>query len=392
MIKNLKEKYNPLYFLTSLGAGGLAVSFFIYLQFLIPHKDTPIVTFNHLLPYFNNPEPLTGLVVLSMLGIIVFAYFHISLLIWNTKEYFIWKKTEKYNDILNSNAEVTLMVLPLAFSMLINVMFAVGAVFVPNLWLFVEYLFPFAIVGFLINGLFAIKFFLRYVGRLIIKGNFDFDNNNNLGQLISIFSFTMVAVGLSASSAMSHTKEIAIIATILSIFFVIIALTILFIKIILGIKSIMSKGINASMSATLWVMIPILTLLGITFIRVYHGLSHNIGEPTHINGTIMFVFTTAILSFQLLIGLVGYYVMKEVNYFKEYIHGDKTNANTPALICPGVALMVFGMFFVHVGLVQNGIVDKYSMVYFFILMPFVYIQIITIKTYFILKRKLLNGN
>ena len=33
--------YSPLYFLASLGAGGLAVTFFMYLMFWVPHPGQP---------------------------------------------------------------------------------------------------------------------------------------------------------------------------------------------------------------------------------------------------------------------------------------------------------------------------------------------------------------
>ena len=40
----MKPSYSPLYFLAALGNGGLAVSFFIYLMFMLPHPHTPIPT------------------------------------------------------------------------------------------------------------------------------------------------------------------------------------------------------------------------------------------------------------------------------------------------------------------------------------------------------------
>lgn len=32
--------YHPLYFLASLGAGGMAVTFFLYFMFLVDHPDS----------------------------------------------------------------------------------------------------------------------------------------------------------------------------------------------------------------------------------------------------------------------------------------------------------------------------------------------------------------
>jgi len=40
--------YTPIYFLSSLGAGGLAISFFMYLMWMTPHKGQPIPSFTTL--------------------------------------------------------------------------------------------------------------------------------------------------------------------------------------------------------------------------------------------------------------------------------------------------------------------------------------------------------
>jgi|GEM_PF-5871052 hypothetical protein len=45
------KNFNPLIFLKSLGAGGLAISFFMYLMFMTKHK-APIPTFDTLKVYF----------------------------------------------------------------------------------------------------------------------------------------------------------------------------------------------------------------------------------------------------------------------------------------------------------------------------------------------------
>ena len=46
---NLKENYSPLYFLSALGAGGLSVTFFMYLVFMTDHAGFPIPTFDTLI-------------------------------------------------------------------------------------------------------------------------------------------------------------------------------------------------------------------------------------------------------------------------------------------------------------------------------------------------------
>jgi len=381
----LKEKYSPMYFLAALGAGGLSVSFFMYLMFLIPHPKTPMATYDQVMPTLMQGDWLSFVTAFSLVFIIAFAYFHFKLLIWNIKEYKAFKETEAFSALKNSNAEVTLMTMPLTFAMTINVCFVLGAVFVPGLWSIVEYLFPGAIIGFIITGYYAIKIFMDYFSRLITTGDFDFTKNNNLSQIISIFAFSMVAVGFAAPGAMSHNITINAIGIFGAIFFASISVLLVTIKLILGFKNMFEHGIGSEASPSLWIMIPILTLLGITFIRISFGLDHHFNQS--LANASLFTLTSLVLALQLIFGMLGFSVMKRIGYFEEFVHGEKKSAVSFALICPGVAFFVFGMFFINLGLTLNGVVIKYSIAYFLLMLPFMFIQYKTIVYFFKLKNK-----
>lgn len=43
------DHYVPTYFLASLGAGGLSVTFFMYLMFWVPHPGRPVPVFEDIL-------------------------------------------------------------------------------------------------------------------------------------------------------------------------------------------------------------------------------------------------------------------------------------------------------------------------------------------------------
>lgn len=279
------------------------------------------------------------------------------------------------------------MALPLTLSMSINVSFILGAVFIPNLWNYVEYLFPFAVAAYVAVGVYALAIFTQYLSRLITSGDFDCVQNNNLGQMLAIFAFAMVGVGLAAPGAMSHHLQVNAVGIFLSIFFSSIGIILGILKFVLGFRSMLEQGIEKTASPTLWITIPILTLLGISFIRVSFGLDHGFGEP--ISKPSLFIVTSAILSLQLLFAWIGYIVMQRLGYFRDYIHGDKQHVGSYSLICPGVALFVFGMFFIHFGLIRNGLLEHFSLAYFLLLSPLIWLQIKTILTLFRLNRKLL---
>jgi len=381
LIKNLNEKYNPLYFLAALGAGGLAVSFFMYPNFMLAHKGTPMLTFNQVYPIIMGEDKLTAILLAgALIAIIALAVLHFRLLFWNISEYRKFKKTDAFQSLKDSNREISLMVIPLTLAMSVNVAFILGAVFVPNLWSVVEYLFPAAIATFLAIGIYSLKILSDYFTRIFIKGDFKFSENNNFTQMIAIFALTMVAVGLAAPGAMSHHKEVNAIGMFASVFFLSIAIILGVIKMILGFKSTLKYGVDKGTSASLWMMIPILTLMGITIIRLSMGLHHGFEET--LSKPSFFVITSAVLSLQIFIGLIGYKVMKSVGYFKDHSQGDSTNAGSFALICPGVAFFVFGMFFLVFGLVQNGLVDMMSPTFFVLLAPLVLVQIQTLRVFF----------
>lgn len=381
----LREKFSPTCFLSALGAGGLSVSFFMYLMFLVPHPTTPMATYDYIMPALLKADWLSFVISFSLVFIIAFAFLHFKLLIWNTKQYNLYKKTDAYKSLINSNAQISLMTLPLTYAMTINVCFVLGAVFIPGLWGVVEFLFPFALIGFIVVGYFALKIFFEYFSRLLTTGDFDFTKNNNLSQMISIFALSMIAVGFAAPGAMSHNIVVNSIGIFGALFFASLAMLLMLIKLTIGFKSMLEQGLNLEAAPSIWIIIPILTLLGITFIRVSFGLDHNYNTP--LDKSSLFVFTSFVLSLQIIFGILGYMVMKKMGYFEKFIESNEKSALSFALICPGVAFFVFGMFFVNFGLSFNAIIAKYSIAYFILMIPFIYIQFKTIIYFFKLYKK-----
>ena len=118
------KNYSPLYFLAALGPGGLAVSFYVYLLFLIPHKGIPLATFEHISAFFQKSSlPAQAGIVLAVIGIVYFTYKHFALLVWNIRQWREFKKGDEYLAAKGSLKEVTFMAMPLTYAMTINVFF-----------------------------------------------------------------------------------------------------------------------------------------------------------------------------------------------------------------------------------------------------------------------------
>lgn len=391
MRKNLGSEYVPNYFLAALGNGGLAVGFYMYFMFLVPHPDTPMATFNHIAAAFSNGGIVTkALIAINILLIFYFSYRHFLVLAWNVREYLGFKKTQSFQALCCSNSEVNLMAMPLTFAMSINVLFVLGGAFIPNLWSVVEYLFPFALVGFAVVGFYALKIFSNYFVRLIVNGDFDFISNNNLSQAIAIFAFAMIGVGFASPGAMSSNIYVSSLGLFGAIFFGVVAASLSIVKLTLGLKSIFRHGIGIEAAPSLWIFIPILSILGILSVRMTHGFYHTMihDDPSQ---AFIFLVTSIIISLQIMFGVVGYKVMKQVGYFRDYINGDKKSPGSYAIICPGVATGVFGFFFLNFTIVGTGLIDKYSLIYFALILPLLYVQLLTVRTVFKLDKKLLKA-
>jgi hypothetical protein len=362
------DTYSPLYFLASLGAGGLSVTFFMYLMFWVPHKGRPVPIFEDLLAAFGAGSPLRDVAIaVAVVGIAVFAFLNVKLLVWNFSALSAFKKTEVYAKLRRSNAETSLLAAPLAAAMSVNALFIVGLVFVPQLWSVVEYLFPMALVAFVGIGLWALTMLGHFIGRVLSEKSFDLEANNSFAQLMPGFALAMVAVGLAAPAAMSTAPMTVGVGLVLSTFFASLAILWIAVALVLALPAIFKQGTAPEAAPTLMVIVPILTVLGIMTLRQSHGLHTTFEAHSTAGETLLFLAKT--LSVQIAILLAGGMVLRRQGYFAHWVFGPKVSAGSYALVCPGVALSVMIHFFVNKGLVDAGIVAKFGAAYWALTIP-----------------------
>lgn len=357
------DTYSPLYFLASVGAGGLAVTFFMYLMFWVPHPGQPVPVFEDIAAAFSTGGPALQLAIaIAVVGIAVFAFINVKSLIWNIGALSRFRKTDNWANLRKSNAEAALLARPLAFAMTINAMFIVGLVFVPRLWDIVEFLFPAAMVAFVLTGILALGEIGRYVSRILsTPGAFDLSQHNSFGQLLPAFALAMVAVGLSAPAAMSTAQSTVAISLALSTFFAVAAVVYAVIALITAITSMLEHGVAKEAAPTLMIIVPLVTVLGILVLRQNHGL--HVAMDDHITPAATMMFLAKSLSVQIVFLLFGWAVLKRQGYFTDFVTGSQTSPGSYALVCPGVALSVMIHFFVNKGLVATQVIDKFSATY-----------------------------
>ncbi|MDR9393194.1 MAG: hypothetical protein RI571_02595 [Roseovarius sp.] len=354
------DQYSPLYFLASLGAGGLVVTFFMYLLFWVPHPGRPVPVFADIAAAFEHGAwPLHLAIGVALVGIAVMAFLNIRSLVWNLRALAAFRGTEAYRALRRSNGETTLLAAPLAAAMSINVAFIVGLVFVPGLWGLREVLFPVALLAFMGLGAWAFRLIGDFLGRVLSGGGiFDVTAHNSFAQLLPAFAVAMIGVGLAAPAAMSAVTPTIGVSLVLSTFFGVTAMIYAVVAAITGFNSMLHHGTAKEAAPTLMVIVPIVTVLGIMFMRQSHGLHTAFGTPGAPGETL--IFLARLLAVEVLFLALGLLVLRRLDYAAEYLTGPRDSAGAYALICPGVAFAVLMHFFTNKGLVAAGVIDKFG--------------------------------
>ena len=356
------QGYGPLYFLSALGAGGLTVTFFMWLMFWVPHPGQPVPVFEDIAAAYWSFGPAgQAMLTVALAGIAFFAALHIKGLIWNIGQYRKFLRSDGFVAFHNSNADSARMAAPLTVAMSVNVGFILGLVFVPGLWSIVEWLFPLAMIAFLVIGAWALRIYGGFLAGRIASGGIDCAKNNSFAQMLPAFALSMVAVGLAAPAALSTAPLTAGTAIVLSAAFATAAVIVGGVMLVLGLRAIMEHGVAEEAAPTLMIAIPILTVLGIAWMRTSHGMHSLFG--THAAPIETLSTLTQILAAQFVFLGLGLAVLVKLGYAGRYLTGTQTSAGSYALVCPGVALSVMVHFWLNKGLVAVGLVAKFGAAY-----------------------------
>ena len=356
------DTWSPLYFLASVGAGGLVVTFFMAFMFWVPHGGQTVPVFEDIAAALQTASPaFAATLAVAALGIAVFGAMNLYLLVWNLRRVAAFQASDRGEKARLSNAQTQMMAMPLALAMSVNVAFILGLVFVPGLWSVIEYLFPAALLAFLAIGVLALRQLGSFFGRVIGAGGFDCKANNSFAQLLPAFSLAMVGVGLSAPAALTSSATVAGLSIALSTFFLMSAVLLAVVAVILGLRSMLENGVAVEQAPTLLILLPLMTVLGILILRQNHGLGVHFGS--HGTSGDMLVLLSRILAVELGFGLFGLTVLRATGYLRRFVTGSEVSVGSYALICPGVALSVMLHFRINKGLVGAGLVSKFGLVY-----------------------------
>lgn len=339
MLEKIKEKFNALMFLASLGAGGIAVSGFILIQYGGLFKGKGLATFADIAR-----TPLSIALESVMIG---FGVLHIVLTILFFVGYFTWRKTENFkifkeNPLVNS----ALMAPLLSLAMSMNVVIAVVRYFTPAISDNFQAIMAPAFVGYVALWLVTIFTVLSLLKKAFIN-SFDVDKIH-FGWLLQPFALAMITVtgtGFAAlannTETISYNSDIAGFAAFLALISGTMAIFLTSVKL----SSIFKKHFNQTgplehqFMPTYLIVIPILTLVGISIFRLGHYAEHIFHAPILL--VLAKIILLMIYAFQIWYFAFGLMMLKD--YWRDYLKNN-FHVSQWGLICPFVALVAFSGF------------------------------------------------
>jgi hypothetical protein len=331
-------KFSPLVFLASLGAGGIAVMPFAFLQYTLEHGPGLVARSD------LAREAMTSLELAWFSGLeavmIVFATIHFVLTAVFLRKLWQWLKTDEYQATLNSPlANASLLAPFISLIMTMNVFIGPIRYFIPlmaqNLQLFMAP--ALAVWGVL---WFALLCFEIKLLKISFQQGFDV-NKISFGWLLHPFALGMLTVVGMGLAAMAQNQDIANVSAFLSLVSGSMGLFLLSVKLIMIFKSHFSQdGLpERQFLPSFLVVIPNLTLYSISAFRFGHFLEHihgfEMGAYYLVVITLAFAFETWYLAFGLV--LLG-------DYFRKHFLEKEFYVTQWGFICPLVAYAVLGSF------------------------------------------------
>ena len=331
------KKFSPNMFLMALGAGGIAVSGFAFLNYTVTHSKG-LITYAmlHAKNLSSFEKFLYGFTETYM---IIFTVIHLILTFFLLKRYFNWKGTKEYKQILNNPLLNSSLLVPfVSLFMTFNVVLGTVRYFVPMIS---DNLQAMMLPGLIAWGLLWLILMLLETKILVIAFSSKFDVSKiSFAWLMQPFSLGMATVTGTGIAALATNASIAHVAAFISLISFTMAIFLLVFKLFFLFKKSLSeeKLPDTQLLPSVLMVVPILTVLGISAFRYGHYLERqfgfHLGAYFLIVTLVTFVFQTWYLFFGL--NLIKKYLSKEMS--KEY------HVSQWGLVCPFVAYAVMGSF------------------------------------------------
>jgi len=366
MFKNLVKNFNPLIWLSALGAGGLAIAGFVILQYTL-------WTGKHLATFSAMEQ--SGTVIFLEGVMILFGIIHFALTFWYGVGTFKWMKTEKYKEFKeNPLVNAGLMAPLVSLAMTLNVFVGVVRYFLDIKGQAFQNLMLPGFIGFAILWFVIMNEEIALLKKSFTKG-FDMDKIH-FGWLLHPFALGMITVTGTGLAAMAHTEWIASASAFMSLVAGTMGMFLMSVKLFsIFQKHFHQEGpLENQFMPTYIIVIPIITVFAISFFRLGHFAGKAIEHGETINALMKFGVVTA-FAFEVWYLWFGLAMLKD--YWRDYLK-DHFHVSQWGLICPFVGFAVLGGFVFKT-------FASYTFFFYFILGTLIFVAILYL---FLLKRQM----
>jgi len=332
------ENFNPLIFLMSLGAGGIAVIPFAFLQYTF-FTGKGLVNLAHI-SFSSISFSFSILVYFLFLVMILFSVIHLVLSYILFKNLFKWIKENKHLSLIGDPLKNSSLLAPfISIFMTLNVFIGPIRFFIPSIYNNLQILMLPALIVWGIIWLFLMYFDLRL---LAISFSREFDVSKiNFGWLLHSFALGMASVTGAGIAALSNNHFISNTAAFMALISASMGVFLLVVKLITLFKShFASKGLpEIQFLPSLLIVIPNITLFAITFFRLGYYLEHVFNYDLGAFFLIVIVFSFV---FEIWYFAFGLFLLKD--YFYKHFFKKEFYVSQWGLVCPFVAFSVLGSF------------------------------------------------
>ena len=344
-----KNKFTPLIFLASLGAGGISVIPFAILQYTF-YQGEGLVKVSDM-----NYAAMSGLQALFFHSLdavmIIFVIIHLVLSFIFLKKLIGFVKSEGYKDFMANPLKNSAILVPfISIVMTMNAFIGPVRYFLPVMSANLQSLMMPALLFWIFLWAWLMKVEIKLLKTSFEKG---FDMNKiTFGWLLHPFALGMMTVTGTGIAAMAKDPSIAHTAAFLTFVSGTMGIFLLVVKTI----SVFQKHFHSQdglgekqFLPSFLIVIPNITLYALSAFRIGHYLEHH--HNMHLDSYFLMV-TTLSFAFQTWYMIFGLALMRD--YFKKHHFKKEHYVTQWSLICPFVAYAVLGSF-VHNVFVQSPV-------------------------------------
>ena len=335
---SINRKFSPLVFLASLGAGGIAVMPFAFLQYTLPGLKG-LVTWQQL-GHGTLPAAKEFFYFSLESVMIVFTIIHFILTFIFLRQLYWWIKSSEYEFFVEDPLKNAAIVTPfISIAMSMNVFIGPVRFFIPFFSSNFQNLMLPALAVWSIIWILLLRMEIKLL-KISFTNSFDV-NKISFGWLLHPFALGMVTVTGTGIAAMAKNPPIAHAAAFMALVSGSMGVFLLIVKLIAIFKShFAADGLpERQFLPSFLVVVPNITLFAISAFRLSHYFEHHMGFHMHTFGALVIILSFAFETWYLLFGLalLG-------DYLKKHFFNNEFYISQWSFICPIVAYAVLGSF------------------------------------------------